>query len=130
MSATAKLLTGLPVNDSTDATQIVRGTIALTGNYGGGATHGDVLNLALYGVQSNYPPVRVFIYEQPAAGSAPTGYQYEYAVGTNPSNGQLVVLGSGASAGAPLQEYTQGSAYSAGLLAATLYFEALFLLGS
>lgn len=124
----AALNTGLPVTDSTQSTQIARGTITLTGNYGSGTSHGDTLNLALYGIQSNTPPVRVLIYEMPPAGTAPTGYDFEYTVGSNPSNGQLFIKG-GAAAGAPGQEYTQGSAYSAALLAADLFFEAVFLLG-
>lgn len=123
MAATPTLLTSQPQYDSTQATQIVRGTIALTGNYGSGTSHGDVLNLALYGVQSNNPPLRVLIYEQPPAGTAPTGYQLGYAPGSNPSNGQITIMS------APATEYTEGSAYNAALLAAVIYFEAIFLLG-
>lgn len=123
MAATPTLLTSQPQYDSTQATQIVRGTIALTGNYGTGASHGDVLNLAQYGVLSNNPPLRVLIYEQPAAGTTPTGYQLGYAAGANPSNGQLTIMNGAAT------EYTEGSAYNAALLAAVIYFEAIFLLG-
>jgi hypothetical protein len=124
MSAIATLSTGLVQTDSTQATQIARGTIALAGNYGGGATHGDTLNLALYGIQSNLPPLRVLIFETPPAGTAPTGYQLGYAPGTNPSNGQLTIMGG------PATEYTEGSAYNAALLAAVLNFEAIFPLGN
>jgi hypothetical protein len=130
MSTAATLNTGLAQSDATQATQIVRGAIALSGNYGDGATSGDPLNLAKYGVQSNRPPLRVLIYEMPPAGTAPTGYVYVYEVGTDPSNGRISILGTGAAAGDPLQEYTLGAAYSAGLLAAALFFEAVFPLGN
>lgn len=124
MAAKATLNTGLAQSDSTQATQVVRGTIALTGNYGPGATSGDVLNLALFGVQSNQPPLRVLVYEMPAAGTAPTGYLFGYEVGTDPSNGRLSIMTSEG------VEYVQGSAYSAALLAAALFFEAIFPLGN
>lgn len=121
----ATLTTGLAQTDTTQATQVVRGKIALSGNYGGGATHGDVLNLALYGVQSNYPPLEVRIYEMPPAGTAPTGYEFGYALGADPTSGLLTIIDPTTRA-----EYTQGSAYSAGLLAAALYFTAIFPLGN
>lgn len=124
MSAIATLTTGLVQNDTTQATQIARGSIALTATYGPGATSGDLLNLALYDVQSNAAPVRVLVYEMPAAGTAPTGYLFGYEVGSTPANGRLSIMTSEG------VEYTQGSAYSAALLAAALFFEAIFTLGT
>lgn len=121
---------GLAQSDSTQATQIVRGKIALTGNYGGANTHGDTLNLGFYGVQSNNPPLRVLIYENPPAGTAPSGYALGYAPGTDPTNGVLTVFGTGAAAGGPGQEFTEASAYDAALLAAVIEFEAVFPLGN
>lgn len=126
---------GLSQSDSTQATQVVRGSIALTANYGGGATHGDTLNLAFFGVQSNNPPLEVEIFEIPPAGTAPSGYIFGYAPGTNASNGVLTVLQSPAIAAAPatagpLSEYPEGTAYSAALLAAVLHFRATFALGN
>lgn len=92
MAATATGITIQPILDSTQSTQIVRGSIGLSGNYGGGATNGDTLNLGVYPNQSATAPIRVFIYEEPAAGTAPTGYTFLYAKGTDPTNGLLVVL--------------------------------------
>lgn len=121
---------GLSQSDATQATQVVRGTIALSANYGGGATHGDTLNLGFYGVQSNNPPLEVEIFEDPGAGNAPSGYAFEYASGTNPQNGVLIVQTSGAALSGPFAEYPEGSAYNAALLAAKLKFKATFSLGN
>ena len=95
MAATATGITIQPILDSTQSTQIVRGSIALSGNYGATSpsdTNGDILSLAVYPTQSATAPIRVFIYEEPAAGVAPTGYTFLYAKGTDPTNGELVVL--------------------------------------
>lgn len=123
MAATATVLQQLSYNDTTQATQIVRGKIVLTGNYGTSSSHGDTLALNLYNVQSNQPPLFVEIIEMPAAGTAATGYNFGYALGSNPSNGLLTITNG-------TTEYTEGSAYSAGLLAAALYFQAFFPLGN
>ena len=105
---------------------IVSGTIALTANYGGGATHGDTLSFLSDSIKSGSPPTDVRIYEAPAAGTSATGFNYSFSPGTDSSNGVLQVFGTGASAGAASQEYTQGSAYSAPLLAAVVKFKAWF----
>jgi len=99
--------------DVTDNEFIVDGTIVLTGNYGGGATHGDTLNLSPLDIKSNALPTKVEIWENPPAGTAPTGYVFGYAPGTTQSTGVLTIMNN-------LTEYTQASAYSAGLLAAVL----------
>lgn len=130
MAATVTPNSGLAQTDTTQATQVVRGTIALTGNYGGGATHGDTLNLGFYGVQSNLPPLEVEIFEMPPAGTAASGFIFGYAPGTNPQNGVLTVQQTGAALSGPLAEYPQGTAYSAPLLAAVLHFRATFPLGN
>jgi hypothetical protein len=123
LAAIATLNTGLSQTDTTQATQIARGTIALTGSMAAG---GDILNLALYGVQSNYPPLAVFVYEYPLVGATVTGYSFVYLQGADPSSGKLVpVLG-----GVPLA----AGAYPAPLLtesaAGGIQFEAVFALGS
>jgi hypothetical protein len=100
----------------------VVGTLTLTGNYGGAATHGDVLNWTqAVGVDlpANGVPLLVDIFEAPPAGTAPNGYIFNFNPGTNQTNGVLGILNN-------LTEYTQGSAYSAGLLAAVIMFEAIF----
>lgn len=133
MAAVAKANKSLPIADTTQGTQIVRGNITLSGVYGGASTHGDTLNLAVFPTQSPKTPLRVFIYEQPAAGTAPTGYEFDYGAGTNATNGVFIVLQGNASASSPMSEITAASAYPAALVTAAtagyLKFEAIFPLG-
>ena len=114
--------------DTTEREFIVDGTIALTGNYGGAATHGDTLNLQQFGdlLKSSQLPTKVEIWEAPTAGTAPTGFEFVFCPGTTQLNGVLCILGTGAAAGGPAQEYTEASAYSPALLAATLRIRAWF----
>jgi hypothetical protein len=101
--------------DAIDATMqefIVDGFITLTGNYGGAATNGDTLSFAGVEVPSNQLNW-VEIMETPPAGTAPTGYTFGFAPGTTNANGVLTVMNG-------TTQYTQGSAYSAGQLAAVL----------
>jgi hypothetical protein len=111
-----------PQNPDTTGRQIiVDGTVALTTNYGTGSSHGDTVNLQQFGdlLKSSQLPLRVVIWEDPPAGTAPTFYQFVFCPGTSQTNG-VVSIGSN------LTEYTQGSAYSAGLLAAVLRIRAWF----
>lgn len=120
MSATASLVTATPAIDATLNKFLVEGTITLAGNYGGAATHGDTLDLSQLGIPANTVPTRVEIFEAPPAGTAPTGYLFIFCPGTTQANGVMAIFDH-------LTEYTQGSAYSAGLLAATLKFRAEFV---
>jgi hypothetical protein len=133
MAAVAKANKSLPIADTTQGTQIVRGTITLSGVYGGASTHGDTLSLAVYPTQSPKTPLAVFIYEQPAAGTAPSGYSFLYGAGTNASNGVLIVLQGASGASSPQAEITAASAYPTTLVTAAtagyLKFEAVFPLG-
>lgn len=114
------------VNQTLNQT-VISGAIVLTGNYGGGATHGDTLSfLNQDSIKSGSPPVLVEIFETPPAGTSATGFRYTFSPGTDQGNGALQVFGTGAAAGAASQEYTQGSAYSAALLAAVIKFKAFF----
>lgn len=98
----------------------VFGTIALSGNYGGGATHGDALSFAISDlIKSNQAPLWVDIFEAPPAGTAPNGYIFTYCPGTTRDNGVVTITNN-------LTEITQGAAYSAGLLAAVIIFRAVF----
>jgi Flp pilus assembly secretin CpaC len=128
MAAVAKANKSLPIADTTQGTQIVRGTITLSGNYGAGGAQGDTLSFAVYPTQSPKTPLEVRIYEVPATGTAPTGYVYSYLSGTNASNGQFSVA-QGSAGTAP----TIGSAYPTGLVTAAtagyLHFTAYFPLG-
>ena len=108
--------------DVTQREQFYTGTIALSGNYGGGATHGDTLNLAIPGVSSNSVPTRVEIYEQPSAGTAPSFYTGVYQKGTTIANGAVNFSLAGV-------EYAEGTAYAGALAAAVWKFRAWFPLG-
>lgn len=110
-------------NDTTQATQIVRGTLTFSGSY---ATHGDALSFAdVYGIQSGSVPIRVFVYEAPAAGTSPSGYIYIFCPGTTNANGKLTVFTTGTASGDPLNELAAG-AYPAAITGAVVKFEAIF----
>lgn len=116
------------VNQTLNRT-VVSGTITLTANYGGAGGHGDTLSfLNQDSIKSQTPPVHVEIFEVPPAGTSATGFVYNFSPGTDLGNGLLQVFGTGSTAAAktPLTEYTQGDAYSAGLLAAVIKYEAVF----
>ena len=119
MAAAVTARKARPIRDTSQATQIVRGTIALTGNYPAG---GDTLNLSGAPVQSAQVPVRVFFSEQPSATVTPSGYGLYYEPGTTPSDGKLRVTSA---AGTELA----AGAYPAALLQANIVFEAIFPLG-
>ena len=105
MSAVASLSSSLPQFDTTQAEQVIEGTIALTGNYGGATTHGDTLDLSKLGAQSNSLQIRVDIFEKSPAGAVPSGNFYRYMYGTDQTNGSLNIFTAAGS------EYTEASAY-------------------
>lgn len=107
--------------DTTSREVIVDGTIVPTANYGGAATHGDTCNLLQLGdaAKSSQLPLRVVVWENPPAGTLPTYYQFVFCPGTTQANGVLSI-------GSNLVEFTQGSAYSTVLLAASLRIRAWF----
>ena len=110
-------------NDTTEATQIVRGTLTFSGDY---ATHGDTLSFAnVYGIQSHTVPLRVFVYEAPPAGTSPSGYIYIFCPGTTIANGALTIFTTGTASGDPLNELA-AAAYPAGITGAVVKFEAVF----
>ena len=109
--------------DVTEREQIYQGTLTLSGNYGGAATHGDTLSFAnIFGLLSQKVPLKVEIYEQPPAGTAPSFFNAVFCPGTTIANG---VVSFATSFGT---EYTQGNAYSgvAPLAAAVWKFRAWF----
>ena len=91
----------------------MEGTLTLTGNYGGAATHGDTMSLAGL-ASSDYAPKSVQIYQEPTSGVAPAIYCFLYGRGTTQANGVLIVTDF---AGV---EITQGSAYPAALTSTTV----------
>ncbi len=114
MSAVAALGSALladPFNgrDSTQNSLWCEGSITLSGNYGGGSTNGDTLDLTPLQVSSDYAPKYVTVYQESTAGNAPVIYCFLYARGTTQANGLLQVTDF---AGAQI---TQGAAYPAAL---------------
>lgn len=107
--------------DTSEQNVVVTGNFVLTGNYGPGINgHGDIVNWATVPqIPSNAIPFMVDIVEAPAAGTAPNGYIFQFCPGTTPANGVMTVFNN-------LAEYTPNSAYSAGLLAAVIVFQAIF----
>lgn len=110
---------GPPV-DNTQQETFVDFVATLTGDYGGASTHGDTISFAGFDLlKSNNLPNKVEIWESPASGTAPTGYIFTYCPGTTLANGVLNISND-------LTEYTEASAYSAGLLAAVVRVRAWF----
>ena len=108
-------------NEADISVQQVRGVFTLSGNYGGAATHGDTVNFSsVYGIQSRSKPIKVEVYEAPAAGTVPTGYIFTYCPGSNATNGVLNICTAIGT------ELAQASAYAAALTNAAIRFEALF----
>lgn len=116
--------------DDTKNQILVEGTLTLTANYGGAASHGDTVNFAQFDqIKSGQIPRRVEVFEDQAAGTAPLGYNYIFNHGTTQANGVLAILGTGAASGQGGTEITQGSAYSSftpSLNNAVLRFRAWF----
>lgn len=122
MAATSKLVPIGPQPVDVTQNQIVaKFQITLSGSYSVGSVNGDTLSLTDGRLPSTRVPSRVIIQEEPPAGTAPTGYHFLYAPGTDPTNGKLVVL-QGANA-APDAQITQNSAYP-GALTGTTYIYA------
>jgi hypothetical protein len=111
---------GYALNDTTQATQIVRAKLTLSGNYGTSGSHGDTVDFgALFGVQSNSTPIRVFVYQQPPSGTAPGNCSGIYCPGTTANNGVIAFFNG-------TTELTGGSAYTGAVAAAVWYLEAVF----
>src|ERR1035438_3836366 len=115
MAATITPITAPQNPDVTAREVITDGTIVLTANYGGAAAHGDTLNLQQLQdlAKSSQLPTQVEIWEDPPAGTAPTGYVFTFCPGTTQINGVLNITNN-------LTEYTQASGYSTVLLAAII----------
>jgi hypothetical protein len=121
MAATITPITAPQNPDVTAREVITDGTIVLTANYGGAATHGDTLNLQQLQdlAKSSQLPTQVEIWEAPPAGTTPTGYVFTFCPGTTQINGVLNITNN-------LTEYTQASGYSTVLLAAIIRIRAYF----
>lgn len=115
--------------DRTQNEMIVDCILTLSGNYGGGATHGDAISFTslwstvaqlAIGMPFSFgdqPPSFWSIQELLVAGAAPLGYQYNYNPGPTlaaptQNGGVLTIVGTGAASGQGGTEITEGSAYS------------------
>jgi hypothetical protein len=106
--------------DTTQATQIARFPITLSGNYGTSSSHGDTIDFGkVYGIQSQSVPIRVFVYQQPASGTAPGNCTGIFCPGTTIHNGVIAFFNGGT-------ELTEASAYSGATASAVWYVEAVF----
>ena len=111
---------GYAANDNTQNTQIVRFPITLSGNYGTASSHGDTLDFGkVYGLQSQSVPLRVFVYQQPASGTAPGNCSAVFCPGSTIHNGVVSFANAGT-------ELTEGSAYSGAAASAVWVVEAVF----
>ena len=124
MAIKAAMISSYAQNDTTQATQIVRLSLTLTGNYGASSpvdTNGDTIDFGtVYGIQSTSVPIRVFVYQQPPAGTAPGNCNGIFCPGTTIHNGVI----SFANAGTQL---TRGSAYTGAAGSAVWVVEAVFM---
>lgn len=111
--------------DSSERTTTIFGTLTPAGNYPAAGGGGDIFSFAaLDFIKSGYPPLRVYIVEQPAAGATPSGFGYVFCPGTTLANGKMVLL-VGGGVNAPSVEKTGNPTY-ASLALSPLVFEAVF----
>lgn len=104
--------------DSTQSTQLVRGSIALTGSY---TTGGDTLNLggSTSPVQSAQLPLNITFTE---IATTPSGAAFGFVPGTTLANGKLFI-------NTAFETQLAAGAYDSTLLATSIYFVATFPLG-
>jgi hypothetical protein len=120
MITAGKLAGGYAANDTTQATQVARFPITLSGNYGGANTHGDTIDFGtVYGIQSQSVPIRVLVYQQPPAGTAPGNCTAIFCPGTTIHNGVISFANAGT-------ELTEDAAYEGAAAAAVWFVEAVF----
>lgn len=145
MAATISWAVSPPVADVTKANAVVYGTIKLSGSYTQTGTSagsvGEALNFSNHPVGvdspvvSNSRPSSVYFWEEPAAGTLPSGLNFYYRnLATKPTaaNGVLQITGGNSmnSSGVPGTNYELAAgAYPTQLTATTIYFRAFFPLG-
>lgn len=137
MAITVTVSVTPPVLDTTQATQILRGSFVFTGSYTAG---GDTINFTTHAVGvanplvSNRRPLRVLFWEEPASGTTPSGLEFYYR-NTNAkptaANGVVQVLGAGTVSGGTATQGVElgATTYPAMLTATVVKFEAIFPLG-
>jgi hypothetical protein len=115
--------------DTTQSTQVVRGSITLTGSY---VTGGDTMNLAKTPVQSKARPISVLFWEEPVSGTNPSAMNFFYrnvSTAPNATNGVLQITGAGAGGSGTQGTELSAGAYPSYLTGTIIKFEATFPLG-
>lgn len=113
--------------DQSDRLSTIYGTITTAGSYPAAGSGGDTLSFGgLDQIKSGVAPLRVYVLEQPAAGSTPSGYNYTFCPGTTLANGKLVLLANSGSSNHPQAELSGNPTY-ASLSLSPLVYEAVFV---
>jgi hypothetical protein len=113
-------------SDFTGRKEIVQGVLAISASPATYVTGGIPCSFAgSDDIKSSAPPDTVDVKSQPAAGTSPSGYVYQFCPGTSQANGLLAIL-TGAAAQSPLTELTNGASIPAGVSGDTIYFKAQF----
>jgi hypothetical protein len=145
MAATITYSTTPPTVDTTFASQTVYGQIVLTGSYTqtgtSAGTTGETLNFSTHAtgvinyLVSNQRPSSVLFWEEPAAGTLPTGLSFFYrnlAAKPSSANGVLQITGASTinSSGVTTAGFELAAgAYPTILTATIIKFRAFFPLG-
>ena len=128
-----------PGTDTTQATQIVRGKLTISGNYTAG---GDPINFSTHAVgvanpiTSNQRCIGMQFWEEPASGTLVTGvaqmmYYRNVSAKPNASNGVVQIVGSATMTAGTFAAGNElsAAAYPAAITGAVIMFEAIFVLG-
>lgn len=128
-----------PGNDTTQATQVIRGKLVFSGSYTLG---GDTLDFTKHttGVagltSTNQRPLSVTFWEEPASGTAIAGVAglmgyRNVSAKPNASNGVVQIVTGASISGTTVTAGTElgAGAYSATITGAVVLFEAIFVLG-
>ncbi len=78
--------------DFTQNTELVSGTLTLSGNYGDGSpANGDLLDLTGFDrIKSQQVPLWMFIFQYPESPNAPVPYSFLYGRGDDQANARLI----------------------------------------
>lgn len=129
-----------PYYDTTQATQIIRGTLTFSGSYVAG---GDTVNFSTHAVgvgnplASNRRCIGMQFWEEPASGTAVAGVAAlmtyrNVAAKPSAANGVIQIVTAATISGTTVTAGTElgAGAYSATITGAKVFFEAIFVLGS
>jgi hypothetical protein len=142
MAITVSILNTIycPYYDNTQSTMLIRGTLAFSGSYPGDP--GDPINFTTHPVGVGNPivsvqrPIGMQFWEEPLSGTLPSGVAgmlWYRNVNAKPTiaNGTIAVVGGATMVAGTFTAANALStaAYPAAILAAKVFFEAIFVLG-